>query len=262
MWLEHQNLALNDTTASLFVMYAAPSIQTAHQYVKTFHAMFRQMNLDASFLTMTGKGLRQDGALTPMSGAKPISPDQLRHLLTQLASSRKIPTRGSKASSNPLEVAVRFCYKRGEVCEFPAERPTLRTDAMIIVDWFDPTKASHQNPFRESRFTVITGRWTKYLNQHLPKQGFITTTTTPQMEYQLKKYPPGAGITCHSFKKAALDTLLTYVEAGKLQAKFLVRLAKHKAPQQEDLPETTQRYLGNLPDLAKFLGTQHATQFL
>jgi len=243
----------NQTAMAAFVAstQARPSGQLSYNKVMTAILALREKILQTP-LALARRNLTGAGALVPHHQAPPISKHQLLEI-PELRPHRLALLIAWKSASRWDEVAK---LTRANITTLPA---TENLPMEVHVDWFRGTKMSRTDPFRASRYTVISGDNTEEIAmmlQLLPEQSPITTLTTSALDKLLLPHH----FSAHSIKAGAIDTVTKALPPGLESEKLIARLAKHK--HFADPESTTLRYVRDPAALARLLGTAAATRLL
>lgn len=246
--MDHKMLPWEHHTMSSWVISTKVKPQGQMSYNKVCSALLKlRARLLTDSLSLHRKNLDGQGALIPITQANPIPLSALDHPALQ-----------------PHRLAVLLAWSSAsrwdEIHKLTKENFILISPEEIIIDWFVGTKSSRTDPFRASRFTVLTGQFTREictLLQPLSQKAPVTLLTTTHIAHLLKRVGDYSG---HSFKAGAVDVVTRSLPPGLNSELMLSRIAKHAHPL--DLPQTTCRYPRDQIALARFLGTQTLTKFL
>jgi hypothetical protein len=139
----------------------------------------------------------------------------------------------------------------------------------LIIEW-QQTKTNRAQQFRPSSWTVIREERRPQLLQRvaqiwraIPAEQPLIAMTTDQFRRLLQLHPQARelGLTAHSFKRGAADVLFEAAARGQLDPRRVALLLKHK-DELHDMPASTLRYVQSKENVARALGTQHATRLL
>jgi hypothetical protein len=252
-WLMVHNRPMNDHNATLFLEATGAEVQGRHQYGKELMAILNRIAMPTKRLSFYLTGLRGMGALVPRRQMGPLKKEQVR----LLADSQQ--TLGAKLA---VLIAWKTASRWDEVEQLSKESIVMLKEDEIIIDWGRSTKATRQDPYRASKYTVIVGDWTSEICAGLRRKkefAILTKTTTEQIAKQIRSMF-GQGYGAHSIKHGAMTCLVYYAALGQLRTDQLEIIAKHKS--KNEISKTTVRYLQDRQAAARMLGTQEVTKML
>jgi len=131
----------------------------------------------------------------------------------------------------------------------------------IGIDWADSTKTTRTDPFRPSRYMLVTGDLVPLIAAALnatPAGRKFTNLTTDEVTTILKRVDPT--LTSYSIRHGALRVLAQAAAAGKIRPQTVSVMAKHKFDAL--MASTTIRYVQDPMSLAKIFETDKATFLL
>ena len=245
-----------DWLIPLFVESTAVTTQSKLTYAKQLGALFRRMGNTLPVCSMYCAALRAAGALIPTRQAAPASDEHVDRMMVR-----------ARAAGLPrLEAALFLMWKTASRAD-EILRPTgasflEATDAQIVIEWLDRTKATAADPFSTRAWTVVHHDMpmtsiVATLRQ-LPQEELLLDWTTEQLVDWFRRDPRTAHLTAHSLKRGAIHVLTTMIVGRKLDLELLPRLAKHKQPL-EFVTSTTLRYIPDRITAALMLRTHEAT---
>jgi len=285
VYLERHRLPLTGQSVVIFLqsLSVGPkpvTIRGRHQYGKDLMSILNYSHLDSTMVSMYLKGLRAMGALEPLHQAIPMPFEHFQLLLQEpgLHFNTKLA----------LMIVWKTCARWDDVYELPLTNdgivdkdPGQLTDTalrpdQVIIDWKRNTKATRTDPYRASRYAVITGEnFTREIYEGIKEaqsqmsttdnsSQFLTTCTTDKMDTLLAEWCALRNLpkyTVHSLKHGAINHLMGKVTLGlKVDLSKLALLTKHKMV--TELTGTLIRYIQNREAAAIALGTQDITQHL
>lgn len=239
---------------------------TQLDYCKNLKTLMQELQMGDTYNLQYFIRSRQVMTASQSPRQAPIMTDaQLQHLLHH-------------STTDPrLKVCIYLAYKTasrwGDLVKlvktnFIVKHPNLSNNEVVIC-WGSATKTSRMKPFRPVNFTVLVEekhpqllRQLKTEISKLRKDQLLCPKSTNQMLHWLKKDTILRNLTCHSFKRTALDKLVEFIDQNLLDYRVLPVVAKHQDKQNPHFPESTIRYINNKVLLAKMFGTQKATRLL
>lgn len=250
---------------ALFVLSTNTKPSSKLTYLSSLRSLTRRLGLPATpLLDLVGAGLTvRANAMTPVQ-APPATPNDLARLSERA-------WRTDKSGKLPMNLYVMWksasrwddlCHlQKNNFLEFTAN------PSQVVIEWAQ-LKTNRQQRFRSTGFTVIqedTAPLTIQVLQRvvskMTKNEMFTSLTSTQLRHWLRQDPATAHLTCHSFKRGALDVALERAVQGLFNPRLLPLLAKHQDPLMA-FPSSTIRYASNKPALARMLGTQEVTRHL
>lgn len=238
------------------------------QYGSTLRAVANDLGMsNHPTLDMFIKASRVMAADGPIKQAPAITATQLDLLTT-----RALEQRNHRLALS-MYLATKTCSRWGDLTKLDAKSFTIAHNHLdaneILVLWGNKTKTSRARPFRATGFTIVreevhleTMRLLKEEIQKLKKEEKFCPKSSQQMGRWMKKFPETAALTCHSFKRTALDRLMEKAMEGELDLNLIPLMAKHQDKNLQHFPESTIRYISNKVALAKAFKTQEATRLL
>lgn len=162
-------------------------------------------------------------------------------------------------------VAWKTASRWGEVWKLSSSQFLLVSQEEIIIDWWTTPKRRRADPFRASRYVVVTGHLTKEiadLFQVLQPFQILCLVNTEQLDALWRSNPEMSLYRAHSIKRGATSHLLELMEGGAdISGDLLDRLTKHEHGT-EKMSRSTLRYGGNPIAMARVLETGKVTQHL
>lgn len=239
------------------------------KYAKEFRAMAHALGMtEHPTLDMYIRATSALAASAPIKQAQLIKEDELGAMVL----------RAWQEENNPaLAVSIYLCFKTcsrwGDVANLTKENFIINHDNLnnneILVIWGTKVKTHRLRPFKATGLTVVVEETAPDMMEELKRQirklkkdQKLCPKSTDQMLKWLKKKQATSRLSCHSFKRSALDKLTTAVLEEKLAPTLLPLMAKHQDKNLQHFPESTIRYLANKVALAKILKTQEATRLL
>ena len=238
---------------------------TAYNYSRTIAALAHCFGKPVPLLELYSSAVRAAGAGTPIKQAVPLTRPLVRTLIL----------RALESNDHRLATAMYLAWKTAsrwnDVLNLTKESlihfERSATESTVVIEW-GPTKANRQRQFRVDGWTVVVELMnheaidmTRRVFDSLQPGERLTTVSTENLRNYMKRFQDTAQFTAHSFKRGAIDVLVTCASMGLLDVRLIPIMAKHK----DDLhsfPATTLRYAPNKVHLAKMLGTQSATRLL
>lgn len=242
---------LNNDAAAMFVVSTGvrPSAQLA--YVKSLRAMLKPRTR----LDLLAAGLVGSGANIPTRQAQAMPLATLRAYLRSVDNPR---------TAAALRLAWKTASRWSDVSRL-TRADFLRVESRrLVIDFGTKTKTTRNDPYRASRFVVVTGRWTRQIAQAvraLPPKTPLSPLSTSALTRELHRHPATRLYSAHSLKRGALQRLLPAVARGKIRFREVVRLAKHR-DRRNDPQASTLRYLGRSTQLAQAIGANRAVKML
>ena len=242
----------DDLTACLFIISTGAEIQGQLAYTKQLQAVMNRLQWKTVNLSMLASGLRHEGALIPLHQAAAITLPQVHELLEIVPLSLCLAVMLAWASASRWDDISRLV--RGMFLQLLPHQ--------IIINWFNQTKSSAENPYHPTMFVVIEGSFCPAICRAVtaitdPKQRITQLETTDFDKLMRRLHQPWSG---HSFKKGAANAIIRACAQGLCPISILPTVLKHQ--QKADLVSTSIRYIDNKVDLALALGTQAATRHL
>lgn len=249
-------LACLDWAITTFVEGTDTSAATRLTYAKTLAALYHRFGHTTPILQLYQASLRNDGATIPTRQAVAATPAQVDLLML----------RANDLGNQRLVAAIFIQWKTAsrwdEVMRLLGKSVLHAASDEIIIEWLDRTKTTRGDPFRPSSWVVI--RHDRPMHsvvatlQQLQPDEELNGWTTETYTRWLKEDQRTAELTAHSFKRGAIEILVTRAADQIIQPLLIPLLAKHKSPLTE-FPSTTLRYASNKIALARMLRTQDAT---
>lgn len=246
------------------------SASTKLNYAKSFRAMAHAIGMQGEHPTLN----MLIKAFSVLAASAPIRQAQLA-TIEQLAEAN---CRAKLEDKNPplahaIYLCVKTCSRWGDLVNLTKENFTINhpdlEDNEILVLWGTKVKTSRFRPFKATGFTIVKEEkcpqqmveLKEYIRKLKKDQKFCPKTSDQMLKW-LKKKKSTSNLTCHSFKRTALDILASAVVRGELHPTLLPLMAKHQDKNLQYMPESTIRYIANKVALAKILKTQEATRLL
>lgn len=243
-----------DVNVCLWIVSTGTEVQGQLQYCKNLMAVMNRLKWPTTTLSMFAAGLRHQGAATPIHQAVPILFEQVLHLLSveEIAHYQLVL---------PIMLAWGSASRWDDLISLGRQRFILLTPTRVIIDWYDSTKTSKENPYTATMLTVIEGRFTEKIFEAVTAMSPTATVTemsTSAFDRLMKKLKlPWTG---HSFKKGAANAIVAAAARGLCSITLLPTVLKHQ--QKSDLVSVSIRYTENRVDMALALGTGAATKHL
>ena len=244
----------HDVNSCLWIVSTGTELQGQLQYAKNLMAVMNRLKWQTTTLSMLAAGLRQQGAATPAKQATPIEYQGVLNLL-------ELPLIRQLRLTLALMLAWGSASRWDDLISLGRHRFLLVTRERVVIDWFDTTKTSKENPFTPTTLTVIEGRFTPLIADAIMAMSATETVTemsTSAFDKLMKKL--GLPWTGHSFKKGAANAIVAAAAKGLCPITLLPTVLKHQ--QKSDLVSVSIRYTENRLDLALALGTGAATKHL
>lgn len=231
------------TLATWIVQRKKVSPQTRLVYAKNLHTILKGLGEEVNFLAAYVGGLRAMGAETPMHQAPPLSRTEIENI------------------SCPLEVRValllawKTASRIDEIARLDQSSIIYSSPSEVIISFGSHTKTSRLRPFLPQLLQVITGDWTEFLHENLPKALLNWPSARRIAKFIPKPY------SMHSIKHGAAKVLMAAAAQRRLDPQLIPLLLKHKSPQ--PLAEMTLRYAASSrADAARALRSAEGTKLL
>lgn len=253
-WCSRQGIAMTQDSAVLFVAATKTSLQAQLRYCMALSGTMRRLGLERDALLTYGAALRSVGAAIPQHQALPIP----RQLLLDWA------FRQERSLRLATLLAWKTASRWGDVINLSRKQVIFLSPREIILDFFTNPKGRRADPFKPSRWAVITGPLTEEIYDLIRARGEfskLTGVTTAQLDAiwrrgELRDY------SAHSIKRGAISHLFQAAAAGApIDLVALSCLAKHTTVTSL-VSSTTLRYGADGVALARVLGTGRVTTFL
>jgi hypothetical protein len=257
MWCERESQEpSSDEAAVLFIVATMTTPQAMLSYCKIMSALFGRFGWPRQDLTNLAASLRLQGAEIPIHQAEPISRDTL--------------LRWAGRQADAIKVCVMIAWKtasRWDECFNLTRKHFISlSPSEVIIDWDSLPKGRRRNPYKPSKYTVITGLLAveifKYVSA-MPSSSteILCTMNTQALDRAWSKDPVMKKYSAHSIKRGALSFLISLAEKDRtIDPTRISLLAKHEHVY--DLASATIRYSANGPATARVLRTQDVTQLL
>ena len=165
-------------------------------------------------------------------------------------------------NATALRIAWKTASRWMDVAQLTKQQFFAVTPTMVGIDWLDRTKTTKSDPYRPSRYVLITGAWTRTIYdmiRTLRPNDSVTTLTTTDVTKLLQRVSPE--LTSYSIRHGAMKKVAEGAAAGKVQPQTVSILAKHKLTEAL-MANTTIRYVQNPVAIAKIFQTHKATALL
>jgi len=260
-----------DARVALFILKerAHCAASTRLRYAKDFRAMAHAIGmLEHPTLDMFIRATAARAAEAPIKQAQLATKEQIAYMMV------RCDTEANPALAASIYLCFKTCSRWGDIANlnkdnFIVNHPSLQENELLVM-WGTRVKTSRLKPFRATGYTIvreITAPATmaalkRRISSLRGRDQKLCPKSTDQMLKWLRKDKLTSSLTCHSFKRTALDQLTTAVLENRLAPSLLPLMAKHQDRNLQHFPESTIRYLANKVAFAKILKTQDATELL
>jgi hypothetical protein len=230
----------------LSVGISPPTLKT---YALTLRALFPEIS-SPDFDQWMRSLVTQYGANKPSKQATPLSPTDFKFLFSHLPSHLKWP----------FFLAWKTVSRWADVSVLTKEDFQLVEPSVILVNFSDKTKASHDRPFRPDMLVLVEDPLVPHFWEYLQTlTGTLSQVNTTTLTKEMQRITQHR-YTGQSIKRGALNFLTMQAAQGHLPGSVIPLMAKHAHSWL--LPENTSRYITDKTSLAKLMGTQSATRLL
>lgn len=236
---------------------------TKRTYASALRSTARRIGLTTTpVLDLVASGLGVAANAEPLEQAEPITRQQAAFLHQQA----RIADRSGRLAA-ALYVAYKTASRWDDVLHLHRANFVEWTPNQVVIEWGD-TKTNRRQRYRASAYTVLQEDNFPAMLQELRQvvvkltaQQPLAPLTTAQLRTFMRQFPQTRELTAHSLKRGALNELAAHAAAGRFEPRLLALVAKHKDAL-HDFPSSTMRYISSKADMARMLGTQHATRWL
>jgi len=237
---------------------------TKNKYLKEIRSLLNRMGITDLFVTdLSVKATAVKMAEETIKQATPVTKQQMKVI--------KARCRNDTRLRLSLWLAWKTASRIDDIANLTKKSfHTKKTKVNeIVIEWGTKTKTTRRNPFRPTGFTVVLEeedpRQIKILKRILKRLKFnekLCPKTSRQVYDWLKLDPRTSSLSCHSFKRGAVNHLTDQVDAGNLKDARLIPLLSKHVDNLHQYPQATIRYISNRVPLARMFRTQDATKLL
>lgn len=247
LFLEMNELPLDDANGALFIHSLDVSVQAKHTYARNLANVFRKRGLPHMALTLFGTALKSRGALVPLHQARPMTKADLLRICRHLAD---LPAR-------LLLLAWKTASRWDEVQRLKSSSFLFVSPQEIIIYFGQVTKTSRVAPFRPDLLCVVRGDGTQQLESFIREARHTKLKDEPLFPFETQKIRElllPYNYSAHSIKRGAIMHLLNILPEGSHLLNIVPLLGKH-APNYPVLGDLTVRYSQEQTVVARHLGT-------